>query len=167
MKSSRLRRVAIAIVLGSVLGLIAAAAVVLAFRETFLPEITHESLAAARARWKEKGPQSYAIRVELTGINAGTMEVEVDRGSVTAVSYNDRPADPEVGEFWTVPGLFDVIEGDLDSCAKATKNGARDATTPIFSRGQFDPQTGAPTAYRRITPSGTDAEWRITRLTSK
>jgi hypothetical protein len=165
MKSSRLRRVALGIIFGVSVGLVVAFAIILAVRGEKLPEITPESLAAARALWKENAPPSYDLDVKLSGINTGRMHVEVRRGEVTAMKYNDRPAaDLHTGEYWTVSGLFDVIERDLESCAEAAKKGSRDATTPIFSRGLFDPRFGYPVTYRRITPSGTDAEWQITRF---
>ncbi len=38
---------------------------------------------------------------------------------------------------------------------------------PVVPRGLFDPQLGYPTQYHRVTPTGADAKWRITKFTAK
>jgi hypothetical protein len=167
MKSRRLRRIALGIILGVGLGFAGAFAILLASRKEQLPEITYESLDANQARWGENGPKSYDLDLQLAGINPGSVHVEVRAGEATAMTYNGRPSKLSTADYWWVPGLFEVIRRDLEACAEAAQKGSRDATTPIFSRGLFDPRYGYPTAYRRITPTGMDAEWQVVGFTPK
>jgi hypothetical protein len=38
---------------------------------------------------------------------------------------------------------------------------------PIVPRGTFDPRDGHPQQYHRITPTGADAKWRVTKFEAK
>jgi hypothetical protein len=193
-RTSRLRNYAIGIVLGSLVAIVGLIVIAVASRSKELPPITFELLDAAVSRWSANGPSDYDMEIELTGINPGIAHVEVRHGNVTAMTLNDRPTKPHIWDDWSIPGLFTIIRRDLEVCmapnrslssakaqpdspsprgegenAKVEGGGGKADTAfqpdPVAPRGLFDPQLGYPVQYHRVTPTGADAKWRITRFT--
>jgi hypothetical protein len=165
-RRGRLRRIALGIVLGTTLGLVAGLAILFATRGEQLPEVTYTVLDDADARWEANDPGSYDLEIVQSGVNPGKVEVEVREGNVTKALHNGRPLKPHTWDDWSVPGLFAIIRLDLDVCAKEAKQnpGGRPS---IFSRGKFDSKYGYPLVYRRMTPSGQDAEWKMVKFVEK
>lgn len=155
----RLRKIAVAIALGTLLG-IALAAILLALvlRGERLPQVTLDILNAAAQRWTKNGPKEYDLDVELSGVNPGVAHIEVRTGEVTTMTLNGRPTAPHTWDNWSVPGLLSIIRRDLEVCM-AAKPGDPSAPVP---RGEFNPQYGYPVRYHRVTQTGADAKWRIT-----
>jgi hypothetical protein len=194
-RPSRLRNYAIGIVLGSLLAIVGLIVIAIATRGKELPPITFELLDAAASRWSANSPNDYDMEIELTGINPGVAHVEVRHGNVTAMTLNGRPTKPHIWDDWSVPGLFTIIRRDLEVCmaprgtvtaadktlspgGRGQGEGAAEQLTstkesnlpqpdPVVPRGLFDPKLGYPVQYHRVTPTGADAKWRITRLTPK
>ncbi len=164
--NGRLRRIALGIVFGVLIGLAVAMGILLALRGEQLPEITFSSLDQAVVRWQELGLVNYDLEIQLTGPTSGTAQIQV-RNDETKMTLNDRNMEPRIADYWSVPGLFSVIRRDLEACAEAAKKGNPGGMSPVFSRGLFDPHYGYPAAYRRITPSGQDVEWRIIQFTAR
>jgi hypothetical protein len=152
--------------LGTAIGLVGGLAILFATRGEQLPEVTYTVLDEAKARWETNGPQSYDLEIEQSGVNPGKVQVEVRDGNVTQAFHNGRPLKTQSWDYWSVSGLFEVIRTDLDVCAKeAMQNpGGRPS---IFSRGRFDAKYGYPLVYRRMTPSGQDAEWKTLKFIEK
>ena len=183
-------------VLGSLVAIVGLIIIAIATRGKELPPITFELLDAAVQRWSANGPSDYDMDIELTGINPGVAHIEVRHGNVTAMKLNDRPTKPHTWDDWSVPGLFSIIRRDLEVCmapratasaidrtlssggrrqgqggtAKAEGGGGKADTAfqpdPVVPRGLFDPKLGYPAQYHRVTPTGADAKWRITKFTS-
>jgi hypothetical protein len=165
-RTRRLRRIAQGIVLGTALGLVGGLAILVATRGEQLPEVTYAVLDDAKTRWDENGPRNYDLEIVQSGVNPGKVQVEVRDGIVTQAFHNGQPLKPHTWDDWSVPGLFSIIRLDLDVCAKEAKQnpGGRPS---IFSRGRFDSKYGYPLVYRRMTPSGTDAEWNTVKFVEK
>jgi hypothetical protein len=170
-KPLRLRNIAIGLILGSGMGILVGAVIlVLAWREA-LPQFGFDELNAAEERWGANGPKDYEMDLELTGINPGRAHVAVRSGQVTAMTLNDRPTKQHLWDDWAVPGLFAIIRRDLESCLvpKAAAGQSADASgvQPVYPHGLFDAKYGYPAQYHRITPTGADAQWRVTRFEVK
>ena len=87
------------------------------------------------------------------------------------MTLNGRPTKPHIWDNWSVPGLFAIIQRDLESCLvpKGTTGQSADApaTQPVYPHGVFDAKYGYPAQYHRITPTGADAQWRVTSFAPK
>jgi hypothetical protein len=175
-RRSKLRNLAVGMVLGSAIAILGIVAVLYLSRGQQLPGITFEILDAAVRQWSDAGPQDYEFDAELTGVNPSVVHVEAKNGQVTAMTVNGRPTKPHTWDDWSVPGLFGVIRRDLEVCMNPNNQAAKqtngaDANSAqaevVVPRGTFDPKLGYPTQYHRVTPTGQDAKWRITRFEAK
>jgi hypothetical protein len=171
----KLRNIAVAVICGAVGVLIASVALVALSNREPLPAITMADVDAAAARWTANGPTDYDLDLEQTGVNPGQIHVEVRHGQVTAMTLNGHPTRQHLWDDWSVPGIFAIIRRDVEVCmpdlnAKAQRQAAADSQNPtgsvppVLPRGLFDPHDGHPTQYHRITPTGADANWRVTKF---
>lgn len=160
-RRGRLQRIAVAIVAITCAAVVGLIVVVVAIRRDTLPEVTFAILAEAERRWHQSGPSDYDLQVKLSGIMSGVAEICVRQNEVTTMTLNGRETKPHTWDEWTVPAMFSIIRRDLEACAQASGKLA-----PVFARGEFDAKLGYPTQYRRVTPTGMDAEWQIS-LTPK
>jgi len=161
----RLWAIATGIIAGSLLAILAVTVLMALAKRERLPEITLEVLDAEVNCWAANGPRNYDLDIEQTGVNPGTFHVEVRGGEVTEMKRDGRPTRQHLWDDWSVPGLFSVIRRDVDACMPElnAKAGNPDGP-PIVPRGTFDPHDGHPTQYHRITPTGADAKWRVTKF---
>ena len=75
----RLRAIALAVVIGTIVGMGGAVAVVaVVLRGQQLPQVTFDILNAAAERWAKNGPKDYDFDLELTGVNPGVAHIEVE-----------------------------------------------------------------------------------------
>ncbi len=152
------------------------------------PTITIADLDAAAVRWSANGPADYDMDLVLAGMTHGTAHVEVRAGSVSKMLLNDHLTKEHTWENWSVPGLLSIIRRDLESCLvpKAGSGGTPGATAglpssednsvsnakpesaqPVYPHGTFDAHYGYPAQYHRITPTGADAQWEVTKFEQK
>lgn len=174
-RRSKLRNFAIGMILGSGLAILGIVAALYLTSGPQLPPITFEILDDAVKRWSDAGPQNYQFDAELTGVNPSVVHVEAQNGLVTTMTMNGRPTKAHTWDDWSVPGLFGVIRRDLEVCMNpqnqnkqiegANQNAAQ--AEVVVPRGTFDPKLGYPMQYHRVTPTGQDAKWRITRFEVK
>lgn len=108
---------------------------------------------------------------------------------------NDRSTKEHTWENWSVPGLLSIIRRDLESClvpktdaggtpevadgqnststgslgreSNAASNPDANSIQPVYPHGTFDAHYGYPTQYHRITPTGADAQWEVTKFEPK
>lgn len=166
----RLWAIGTGIVAGSLLAILAATIVLALARRERLPEITMSELDAAVARWGANGPRDYDLDIEQTGINPGQFHVEVRGGEVTDMKRDGQTTRQHLWDDWSVPGLFSVIRRDVEACMPElnAKAKANDPDGPqVVPRGIFDSHDGHPTQYHRITPTGADAKWRVTKFEAR
>lgn len=167
----RLRKLALGILLGSLAGIVLSLVVLAVAHREPLPTIGFEQLDAATQRWAANGLSNYDIDLQLTGVNPGTAHVEVRDAKVMAMTLNGHATKPHLWDDWAVPGLLAIIRRDLESClvpkAAAGESANPPATQPVYPHGTFDAKYGYPAQYHRITPTGADAQWRVTSFVPK
>lgn len=145
---------------GLAIGLLGVMLGLLVFLRDSLPQISSTDFSAARQRWQAQGPPDYDLKLELTGSQTGRMVVQVRDGRPQRVDRQPGQSPPQrTWDYWTVAGLFDVIQGELD-CAETA---AKDPAAPrILVRGEFDPKFGYPARFRRTAlGEGTEIGWRV------
>ena len=115
-----------------------------------LPDLTRESFEAAWAKWEANGPASYDVCVEVNGRQAAIYRVQIRDRIVSAATRNDYPLKGQrtLGT-WSVPGMFNTIEIDLDRNEEAPADGNRSSTRRLVLGCSFDIQYGYPRKYRR------------------
>lgn len=151
-----LRFVAGSIVLGVALGLIVTLVLLILSSRGQPPRMTAEGLKAAERRWRDHGPASYTMEIEQSGGINGKIHVEVRSEQVTAMHINGETAPPRLWDNWSVPGLFEIIQLDLD------RNQQSPDSPVVFQQAEFDAANGLPRVYRRSELSaGQTVEWRI------
>jgi Family of unknown function (DUF6174) len=158
-------RVAVFLGLGIVLGL---AAALFLFRSSNKP-VTRELLSEARARWEKQGLQDYDLEVQVSGRQGATYEVHVQHGEVTEALRNGAPLRQQrTFRTWSVPGMFDTMETDVDSLEFADANPQNPQRIQLTLRAHFDDKTGLPLTYLR-SEWGThhDVTWKVTRFVAK
>jgi hypothetical protein len=135
-----------------VLLLLAVAVLIWAATRPDMRDLTPELLAQAQQQWADAGIESYDVSFQLNASGFTTpsrFEVRVRAGRPIEILRNGRPvsADPES---YTIEGLFDIIERELDM--------SRDPTSPLasvsgktFLRVRFNDRFGYPEQYLRVT----------------
>lgn len=154
-------------VLGGVfVALAALAVVVVVSRRQAAPVLTVEALAAARQRWEAHGPGDYRLDLVVTGRRASSYHVEVHDGKPTRVLCNQRPTTPRTWYYWTVPGLFEVVEHDIECADDPTEGFGASPGSRVVLRAVFDAESGYPRRYERLIlgEPHLDMTWQITRF---
>jgi len=119
-------------------------AAILWYREPMAP-LTRELLAAARQRWRDAGVSSYAIRYRMHG---SEYAIQCRNGIVEQASVDDRPPSATDLNAYSVDGLFDTLEQELDNLSDPTGPFAGHAGT-VMMRVRFNPKFGYPERYLR------------------
>jgi hypothetical protein len=159
---------ALAFVLAS--AALAVACVVLAlqyFVAERLPELTEATLQAATERWKENGPASYDMEIELGGAQPGHVHVEVRNGEVTAESRDGRIPARSTWDTWPVTGLFDMLSRDLEIAENPEQEIQAPPGTTWRLRCEFDAKLGIPWRYHRLVTAGPEVYWSVTEFQPK
>lgn len=149
---------------------LAAACVALAlqyFVAARLPELTETTLETAMERWKQQGPASYDMDLELRGAQPGNVHVEVRDHAVTAETRDGREPGRWTWDTWSVPGLFDMLSQDLQIASNPEGEIQAAPGTKWRLRGEFDPQYGYPVQYHQLVTSGPEVYWRVTNFQPK
>ena len=130
-----------------------------------LPAIDQQKLDEARATWKQHGPANYDITVNVRGTRAAIYHVEVRDGeAIRATRDGDPLTDDRTLGTWSVPGMFDTMQSDVDHIDEPIQVNAREAhhVTPCAI---FDPACGYPSHYRRIEwGSSVEVGWEVTEF---
>lgn len=150
--------------LGGLLTFVAIVAVIVAARRDATPALTAEALETAREHWRKNGPPDYQMDVMVMGRQPGRYHVEVRAGKPTEVLRNDRQVGRRNWPYWTVPGLFEIIEHDMDCAADPTRGfGAKPGSKAVL-RAEFDPRHGLPRKFERLILGEPDLDmtWQVT-----
>jgi HAMP domain-containing protein len=157
------------IVLGAVATLAVIAVVAVIWLRDPIAPLDRAAFEAAHGRWKQHAPADYDLELTVEGDQTGRYEVEV-RGSRVATLRRDGAEQPQRGDalrYWSVEGLFEVIEIDLEQAEKEQK-AAPDVRCRLRLSAEFDSELGYPSRYRRLLlDSDRQVQWRITRLTPR
>jgi len=146
-------------VLGTGFGLLATLMVAGWLSGDRMPAIDAAAIERASARWDTSAPVSYDMQLRLGGPREQDIEIEVRERNVTKLLLDDvAPRQRRTWDYWSVPGLFDIIEADLTRAGKSPPGRVR-----LFA--EFDPKYCYPRRYRRIESSAMrNSEWTVTRF---
>jgi len=107
--------------------------------------LTPECLAAARAKWDRAGIQSYDASYLMHG---SAYDVKVRDGIVMEVLVDGRPATSADVRSYSMPGLFDLLELELENMSDP--NGPfRFGLDTVVARVRFHPEYGYVERYLR------------------
>jgi len=125
--------------------------------------LTEERLAAAEALWKEKGPKSYALDIDVRGLHH---HLEVKDGKVVSMTTDGKDADKRFYDYWSVEGMFQQLSEELSNLQHPETFGVTDPSE-VTLLAKFDPRTGYPARFLRHVESQTrSVEWTA-KLTVK
>ena len=166
-------RLAAYAVLGAVLGTALSGVVwVLATRNP-LPALTPQRLEQARRLWQRRGPENYRMTILLgspqqqaAGEEVPRIVVQVEKGKPISVTQQPGGVLPRrVWDYWTVPGLFDVLQRDLENRQHPQRAFGVSSPEMVVLRCRFDPQYGFPRQYQRVVRSrGLQSQWTVTHF---
>ena len=151
---------------GALVTFVAIVVVVVLSRRHTAPPLTAAALADAQQRWQKNGPADYGMDLIVTGRQASHYHVEVQAGQPSRVLRNDQPTTSRTWHYWTVPGLFEVLEHDMDCSDDPTRGfGARRGSQAVL-RAVFDAELGYPRKFERLIlgEPHLDMTWQITRF---
>lgn len=136
---------------------------------TRMPLLTEADYDHAVERWKEQGPKSYQLDVQVGGWQPGEIHAVVRNGVVTEMTRNGvAPNRKDAGSYWTVDYLLELIGDDLELQQNPEKMSQQFNIPPdsaVTLRAQFDSEFGYPVRYRRsIAGTHMDVEWTVTRF---
>ena len=103
-----------------------------------LPEIDQAKLDEAAARWEVNAPESYNVTVAVTGPRAAQYYVEVRDGKATKALRDGSPlTDARTMGTWSVPGMFDTIQADVEHATEPIQISAKESHY-VSTRAKFE-----------------------------
>src|SRR4051794_12677697 len=164
----RLSRRTTLFVLGSVAFALASLVLALEFFVVErIPLLTESELNAAKKRWQEHGPINYDMDIELRGAQPGRVEVKVRNRVVMAETRDGRVPKEHTWETWSVPGMFNTLDTDLEIADNPEQAIQAAPGTKWQLRCEFDPELGIPRRYHRLASGGPEVYWRVNRFEAK
>jgi hypothetical protein len=165
-------RVTTAAVTALLLGLVAIVLMLMLAYFVFaqrIPELTPKALEAAQVKWTEVGPAHYVMDIEIGGARPGPVHVEVVDGEVVAMTRDGKaPAQERVWAVWSVPGMFETIERELELAENPEREMNATEGTKLWLRCEFDPQFGYPKVFHRaVRGGGPEVYWKVTKFETK
>lgn len=132
-------------------------------RSRRLPELDRARFDAARAAWMQAALPSYDVTVEVTGRQAAVYSAQVRNGDTIAATRNGQPLKQKrTLRTWSVPGMFDTIESDVENIESVANGTARPGTPKLVLRARFHPDLNYPERYQRIQwGSSHEVTWRV------
>ncbi|MGH7194533.1 MAG: DUF6174 domain-containing protein, partial [Candidatus Saccharimonadales bacterium] len=133
-------------------------------RSDALPPLTAEALQAAHERWKKRGPEDYQMAVLVTGSQSSNYHVTVRGGAPIEVTQGDElPVKRRATwQYWTIDGLFGVLDHDLRFIDEPTRGFGAAAGSPVILRARFDADWGFPVEYERVILSpASQMRWTV------
>ena len=131
-----------------------------------LPQLTDEAFDAAWLRWQANDLASYNIQIDVSGPQSATYLVEVRNHQVVLATRDGFPLKTQrtLGT-WSVPGMFDTVEVDLDRRDSAVTEDAGKNPFTLRLSCLFDEEYGFPSRYRR-NELGTQMQvhWKVTEF---
>jgi hypothetical protein len=166
--AERSRRVLVVGLLVAILGLASVLVLLRVFVGQRIPELTEDRLAAAEEIWEHNDPASYDMEIEIRGARPGQVHIEVTGGKATAMTRDGRSPPPRTWNVWSVPGMFETLERELELALDPIHEMQAAAGTQLKLRCEFDPQFGFPRRYHRfVTGGGPEVFWEVTRFEPK
>jgi hypothetical protein len=131
---------------------------------TRLPPLMSEVLLQAEQKWTMHRPDSYRLVIDMSGdrVEAGKFEVQVRSNKVADIRRNGVTISPNLGQDYSMEGLFHMLEQELGLAEKPTMLGAPEGYA-VYTNARFDDMTGRLIRYRR-TVGGTSNSIEINVL---
>jgi hypothetical protein len=166
--AGRLSRRTTLFVLGSIAFALASLVLALEFFVVErIPLLKQSELDAARKLWQEHGPVSYDMDIELRGAQPGRVQLSVRNRVVAAETRDGRVPKEHTWETWTVPGMFNTLETDMEIAENPEQTIQAAPGTKWQLRCEFDPKLGIPRRYHRLASGGPEVYWRVTRFEAR
>src|SRR6187399_762431 len=115
-----------------------------------IPLLTQSDFDGAKKRWQEHGPVSYDLDIELRGAQPGRVQVNVRNRVVIAETRDGRVPKEHTWDTWTIPGMFDTLETDMEIAEDPVQAIAAAPGTKWQLWCEFDPVLGYPRRYHRV-----------------
>jgi hypothetical protein len=130
-----------------------------------IPELTMERLQKAQELWESVGPAAYDMDVEIRGAQPGLVQIEVRDGEVAAMMRDGRSPPMRTWDVWTVTGMFDTLERELELAEDPEHEMQASAGVQLQLRCEFDPKFGFPRRYHRFATGGApEVFWQVKRF---
>jgi len=130
------------------------------------PDISRQRFNTARKLWLARQPQNYDIAIQVTGRQPAVYKVQVRRGVAVAASRNGYPLNrPHAMGTWSVDGMFDTMERDLENIELHAAGKATPRTPRVTMWGEFDPEYGYPASFTRVQwDTSYEVVWKVTEF---
>jgi hypothetical protein len=127
-----------------------------------MPPLTADELEQAELRWQATRLRDYDMEVSVSGRQPSNFHLEVRRGEPVALTRNGVAPRRGMWDVWTVPGMFDTLQQELDHAANPAGPFGSPPGTQVVERATFDERYGFPKKYHRIV-MGTPLEisWEV------
>jgi hypothetical protein len=133
-----------------------------------IPELTGEELEEAQKLWDSAGPAGYEMDLEILQGRPGTVHIEVRNGEITAMTRDGRTPAQHTWRYWSVPGLFETVERELEMAEDPVHEVGAAAGTRWQLRCEFDRAYGFPRRFHRsVSGGGQEVYWRVTSFVPK
>jgi Family of unknown function (DUF6174) len=133
-----------------------------------IPELTGKKLEEAQNLWDSAGPAGYEMDLEILRGRPGTVHIEVRNGEITAMARDGRTPAQHTWRYWSVPGLFETVERELEMAEDPVHEVGAAAGTRWKLRCEFDPAYGFPRRFHRhVSGGGQEVYWRVTSFVPK
>lgn len=95
-------------------------------------------------------PDTYRLVLDMSGdrVETGKFEVQVRSNKVESIRRNGVTISPNLGQDYSMEGLFHILEQELGLAEKPTMLGAPDGYA-VYTNARFDETTGRLIRYRR------------------
>jgi Family of unknown function (DUF6174) len=162
------RRVLLILLLAALLCLAGAAAFLQLFVAQKLPSLSAHELEKAEELWDRAGPPGYDMDLEIRKPRPETLHIEVRNGEISAMQRDGMTPAQHTWRYWSVPGLFETLERELDMAEDPVHEAGADAEMQWQLRCDFDPAYGYPRQFHRyVSGGGPEVYWRVTRFIPK
>jgi len=115
-----------------------------------LPPLTNEVLIQAEQKWAMHRPDAYRLVIDMSGdrVETGRFEVQIRSNKVAGIRRNGVTISPNLGQDYSMEGLFHILEQELGLAEKPAMLGAPEGYT-VYTNARFDDTTGRLIRYRR------------------
>ncbi len=133
------------------------------------PPLSAEALENAQRLWQQNHVADYDLDVEVTGQREESIQVKVRGGEVVAYTNNGRTPKTHTWAWWSVDGMFEQLEKELEASVADVAASQRGASQMVL-RAEFDPRYGYPRIFRHLAlgagqgPANRDIRWEVTRF---
>lgn len=132
-----------------------------------IPLLKESELNDAKRLWQEHGPVSYDMDIEIRGAQPGRVQTNVRNRVVMAETRDGRVPKEHTWETWSVPGMFNTLELDMETAENPEQAIQAPPGTKWQLRCEFDPVFGIPRRYHRLATGGPEVYWRVTRFEAR